>query len=106
MESYKIINNSETILKLASHHKKLIVANESLLTARSFLNSDFAFTSKETSPSHLIDMCDKIIKTHAEQDIMKANRWIGYIQGVLVAYGIVSVFGLRELYKELGGSNE
>lgn len=49
---------------------------------------------------HLAWMCEQCLKVFIpegpEQDIGKANRWLGYVQGELRAEGVYSITDLRE----------
>jgi hypothetical protein len=45
---------------------------------------------------HIVWMCGEVIEFAKTQRMAKANRWIGFIQGVLWYYGILSIDQMRE----------
>lgn len=49
-----------------------------------------------SSPGHLRWMLEELLATMDHQTTDKVNRWIGFIQGALVARGITSVNTERE----------
>lgn len=51
------------------------------------------------SYQHLVDMVE-MVKTHPEWSSAKANRWLGFLQGVAIAYNIVSLEDLIRLNKK------
>ena len=60
---------------------------------------------KETQEEHLLWMLDQIREKKVTGE--KAHRWIGYIQGILVARGVTTVNEERKKIKEiLGGVNK
>jgi hypothetical protein len=46
---------------------------------------------KYTSPLWLLWMCERIGKHYEDWPVTKLHRWVGYIQGVMVANGMSSV---------------
>lgn len=60
-------------------------------TDRDFLDIENA------NRSHLIWMCNEIIKNQNKWNERKLHRWVGYIQGVLVVNQITTVDVQREL---------
>ena len=49
----------------------------------------------DVSPKHLVWMLQQICTEQITGE--KAHRWIGYVQGVLVAFGVTTVAQMREL---------
>lgn len=70
-------------------------------------NTEFDTEPPESNVSvhHLIWMCDQVITRAGyvpkEMSATKLHRWIGYIQGVMVARGFTTVERERAEYKEL-----
>ena len=55
-----------------------------------------------TSLLHLFDMCVKIINDGMND--FKANRWLGYIQGVLVRDGLMTLQEAKDFNSEAKSS--
>lgn len=68
-------------------------------------STDTEPAESNTSVYHLIWMCKQIIEhtgyVPKEWSITKLHRWIGYIQGVMIARGWTTVEQQRSDYKEL-----
>lgn len=52
----------------------------------------------KTDASHLLWMLEKILSKEMSSD--KTNRWIGYVQGVLVSYGVTDVEAMKALNRD------
>lgn len=55
----------------------------------------------ECSPEHLINLCDEVIKNHQKYPFDKLCRWMGFVQGVLAAQGMISVQEERDFSRPL-----
>lgn len=70
-----------------------------------FRIEDKELPTSDTSVRHLIWMCQQIVEHTGyvpnEWSVTKLHRWIGYIQGVMVARGFTTVLREREDYKQL-----
>ena len=75
---------------------------ELLIRYRTILNSvtnelpDKEYISKE----HLFWMLEEI-EYNEEQSLTKKHRWLGYIQGILIAFGILDVDEERNITRPL-----
>ncbi len=56
---------------------------------------------KDTTDEHLLEMCEKILASSATMSMGKMNRWIGYIQGVMVQRNMTTVEAERTRYREI-----
>lgn len=54
-----------------------------------------------TDIPHLIKMCDYVLVNISTMDLMKVNRWLGYIQGVMSSIGLISVKEEREFTRPI-----
>jgi hypothetical protein len=54
----------------------------------------------KTSVGHLKWMLEEI-ETNLEQSITKKHRWLGFIQGLIIAYGFSTVDREREMTRDL-----
>jgi hypothetical protein len=75
---------------------------EAAKDCRSYVNSDEAkkVLSEEhptTGINHLNYMIDEIVE--GGQSEGKANRWLGYLQGVLVATGVATLSQMKDVNK-------
>ena len=53
---------------------------------------------KALQPKHLLWMCNKI-EEHAEDGpVTKLNRWIGFVQGAMLANRILDLDGLKAMF--------
>lgn len=52
-------------------------------------------TGNPTSPWHMFWMLDSAIAFYAEDKVEKANRWLGYVQGVMAAMCYASLEELK-----------
>lgn len=73
------------------------IAKELLALMEKSQVSLYAEGSPYTTYEHLVFMCHEIMDMH---DSLKANRWIGYVQGVLVTLGVTTVDKQRELVRK------
>ena len=67
---------------------------------------DRAATDEEGRLANLAWMCGRIVEMMHEEPmprIMKANRWLGYVQGQLEVYGLYSIDEMREHNREVFG---
>jgi hypothetical protein len=55
----------------------------------------------ETSPAHLAWMCLTALHNASEMPIDKLSRWLGFIQGILVVRGQISVSDERDFSRPL-----
>ena len=61
------------------------------------LNRDcFTLTEVNTDPNHLINLCNEAILKYDEfyrldNDNSKVNRWLGFVQGIIIFNGISTV---------------
>jgi hypothetical protein len=55
-----------------------------------------AFDNPTTKLNHTLWMCQQIRAFVTEGELEKANRWLGFVQGVLWAYGIYTVDQMRD----------
>jgi hypothetical protein len=80
-------NNSRLVLAMVEQCRNLIVASD---TADPDL-------PKALRPKHLLWMCNEIEK-HAEHGpATKLHRWIGFIQGAILANRMLDLDGLKEM---------
>lgn len=54
----------------------------------------------QTSPGHLIRLCEEAI-AKPELPFDKASRWLGFVQGVMTAKGLITVEEEREFSRPL-----
>jgi hypothetical protein len=54
----------------------------------------------KTSVGHIKWMLEEL-ESNMEQSITKKHRWLGFIQGLLIAYGFTTVDREREMTREL-----
>lgn len=57
---------------------------------------------EKVNSKHLIWMMNEIVRGNLH-DITKENRWIGYVQGCLVALGLSNVDDMRDINKRPEG---
>lgn len=74
------------IMKLAQHYQTLIAV--ALNTKTVALND--TRLGENTSPKHLQWMLTEIQVNH-DQELTKKHRWLGFVQGMLVAHGVTTV---------------
>ena len=55
----------------------------------------------ETALPHLVWMCDAALASLDADPIDKGSRWLGYVQGVLVMRGLVTVGAERDFSRPL-----
>lgn len=67
-----------------------------LLARYSTLALGLPCTHDKTSGEHIVWMLEQLAKDE-EQSVTKKHRWLGFIQGVLIANGVTSVDAEREL---------
>jgi len=58
------------------------------------MDTEAFFGNRETVMSHVMWMCQEAIK-EAELDYGKAERWLGFIQGVLFSVGHYTIDEMR-----------
>lgn len=87
-EENEVIKNikKESLIFLFEHYKKLI---QSEFIA---LQTDIP----QTNPSHLLFLCQEAIDNYdkfyeLDGDNSKVNRWLGFIQGILISKSITTV---------------
>lgn len=56
--------------------------------------------------SHALYMLDEIPKFIESGRMEKANRWIGFLQGILWSQGIASVQGFMNMNRPVSGHSE
>lgn len=56
---------------------------------------------EKAGKEHLIWMCNEIIKNYNKWNVQKLNRWLGFIQGIMVAIEITTVDKQRDLITEI-----
>lgn len=83
-DSYSI--KKESIIYLFNYYKRIISCNR----------NTFILNYPQTDPEHLINLCQEAIDNYdkffsLDKDNSKVNRWLGFIQGVLICNGITSV---------------
>lgn len=76
----------ESLIYLFNYYKRIISCNR----------NNFVLDFPQTDPEHLLNLCQEAIDKYDEfykldQDNSKVNRWLGFIQGVLICNGITSV---------------
>ncbi len=77
---------------LADRYRRMVIAQKS--------NSNFVFTDEMVE---LVRFCDAI-KEEAENKVMpltKLNRWLGYTQGRVIAFGLTSVEDERDFTRPM-----
>jgi hypothetical protein len=57
---------------------------------------------KDADMRHLVWMCGQVIEFVNTQRMAKANRWIGFIQGVMWSYGVMTIDQMRQHNKPEG----
>ncbi len=80
----------KNIIFLFNHYKNLIELNK----------DKFIIVKPSTDSEHLINLCNEAIYNYDEfysldNDNSKVNRWLGFIQGILIANDITSVIEER-----------
>lgn len=60
----------------------------------------------EAEPKHLLGMCEQVVANAETWPATKAHRWVGYIQGVLVALGLTTVDHQKSIVTRLREANE
>jgi hypothetical protein len=65
---------------------------------------DQGFGGKDTNVAlhHAVWMCGEVIQFANTQRMAKANRWIGFIQGVLWSHGVMTIDQMRQHNKPEG----
>ncbi len=64
-------------------------------------NSEITGTSDETSVEHLLWMLDHLLDNMEIFPVDKTSRWIGFVQGVLAANGILNTKAERDRTRPL-----
>ena len=49
---------------------------------------------------HLLWMCDRIQEHAASGPVTRLHRWIGFIQGAMLAHGILDLAELKEMFDD------
>lgn len=52
------------------------------------------------APRYLVWMCDQIIENAASWPVTKLHRWVGYVQGSLVAHGLSNLETEKSIVRE------
>ena len=52
-------------------------------------------------PMHLEWMCEQIVRHAADWPATKLHRWIGFVQGAMIANRIVDLDGARAMFSEI-----
>lgn len=52
-------------------------------------------TDRQAALHHTVWMCGQVIEFAKAQRMDKANRWIGFIQGVLWSHGVMTIDQMR-----------
>lgn len=52
-------------------------------------------------PKHLLWMCDRIGTTADDAPSTKLHRWIGFVQGAMVAHRMLDLDGAREMFDQV-----
>jgi len=58
-------------------------------------------TQREMCHDHLIWMCEKIIENSWDWPYDKTGRWIGFIQGILAAQGLLNIQAERDFTRPM-----
>jgi hypothetical protein len=58
--------------------------------------SGFGWRDANISMGHVVWMCGQVLEFVDTQRMAKANRWIGFIQGVLWSKGIMTIDQMRK----------
>jgi hypothetical protein len=53
--------------------------------------------TKDADKTHMLEMCRKIPQFLEEGRREKANRWIGYIQGAMVAHQVLTLSQCKDM---------
>ena len=56
--------------------------------------------SKALQPKHLLKMCDKIEKHAEDGPVAKLHRWIGFIQGAMLAHRMLDLDAAKAMFNE------
>jgi len=54
----------------------------------------------ELQPTHLLWMCDKIQKHAADWPSTKLHRWIGFVQGAMIANRFLDLAGAKSMFDQ------
>lgn len=60
---------------------------------------DDAILERDVHVAHLVWMLGKIEPFYTDGHVEKAMRWLGYVQGVCVAFGICTIEQMKRLNK-------
>jgi hypothetical protein len=85
----------------------LLVASMAQKCRALILESDCADRGLPTAlqPSHLLWMCEQI-ELHAEKGLpTKLHRWIGFVQGAMLANRMLDLGGLKAMFDEAKGAH-
>ncbi|MCB0220343.1 MAG: hypothetical protein KDH09_11660 [Chrysiogenetes bacterium] len=52
-------------------------------------------------PKHLVKMCDEIIEHARDWPSTKAHRWIGFIQGAMIANGMINLEEAKVMFDKI-----
>ena len=77
-------------------NEELIIRYQVILNSITNELSDKKYMSKE----HLLWMLEEI-QCNVEQSLTKKHRWLGYIQGILIAFDILDVDQERNITRPL-----
>lgn len=83
--------NKETLLILFKEYKTYLISNK-------YVKKDNASKRNGSTMQHIIWMCEEGIIYVKDGEIEKANRWLGFIQGV---FWIKKVFSIDEMRKHV-----
>jgi hypothetical protein len=82
---------AKAALALFTRYRDLIVERQ----------AEMAVDVTDCAPEHLIKLCNEVIENHQRYPFDKLCRWMGFVQGVLAAQGIIQVETEREFSRPL-----
>ena len=81
----------DALITLFARYKSKIAAATSLLRGLPL----------RCQPESLISLCDEAMANHSRYPFDKLNRWLGFVQGILAATGVIDVDDEREFSRPL-----
>ncbi len=94
------MTNEQTLALLERYKKKIKIIGEHLAVEPTRADYDLTVPSaaspERVALSHALFMCSEIERLIGLNEISKANRWLGFVQGIFWAMGVYTINDMRK----------